>query len=887
MIFVAKWWLISSLFGLAAFPIVWRIFYRLPDRGVAFARPFGILAVGTLLWLGASIQWLANSLGGVILAFLIVAFFGLQAGRRRWPEMSDWVRQHRRTLLTMEVLFLIAFVVWAVVRASNPEISGTEKPMELAFINAILNSRSFPPHDPWLSGYGISYYYFGYVLIAMLTRLSAVPAGVAFNLANSMWFALSLVGAYSVLYNLIHQDSTRTKLAVPFLGPIFVFLSGNLEGFLEVLRARQFLWRRTAEGTLTSAYPNGFDFWGWLDIKNLVQPPLGDPSWIPDRHWWWWRASRVVNDINLAGQEVEVIDEFPFFSFLLADNHPHVLALPFILMAITFALQIFLSPKRNPIRLSNVNVSGRFVSYVYAIAVSGFIGYLVYSGAAAGTQDTGTGVVLLTVVKKALLGALSLTAGFIFLSVLSGRSMSLLPKIEFWFAAWCFGSLIFLNTWDFPIYFFILIAALVWSVREDRLADIVRTVGTTAVAVAVAGVLLFLPWYPSFSSQAGGILPNLIFPTKFRQFFVMFAPALVPITLWVGYRLLRRRRRDEIAPFLAFTLGVPLLLLLISWLLSGLIAFLLSLQNPLALDAALRNLGVDSVQKAWSVMLSLRARFPWTALSLGALFAGSLVILLRFRRSGARTSLNDSGAAAFVFVLVGTGALLVLGSEFLYLRDQFGTRMNTIFKFYYAAWILWGLAASYAVYSLFKIPRRSWAFVKAGLILPMVLGLVYPILGTWTKTQGLRPTAGLNLDGTAYLAQSNPSDHQAIQWMRANLPMGTIAEAVGGSYTYYGRISTHTGFPTVLGWPGHESQWRGGALAQGSRSEDIRLLYQTRSWDDAAMLIEKYNIDYVVLGDLERSAYRPVYEQKFEVFMDTVYQQADVRIFARRGEVQP
>ena len=67
----------------------------------------------------------------------------------------------------------------------------------------------------------------------------------------------------------------------------------------------------------------------------------GNPAaWIPDRFIWWWRGSRVLTDYTLTGQEQEVIDEFPFFSFLLGDVHPHVLALPFVLLVVALALNL-------------------------------------------------------------------------------------------------------------------------------------------------------------------------------------------------------------------------------------------------------------------------------------------------------------------------------------------------------------------------------------------------------------------------------------------------------------------------------------------------------------------------------------------------------------------
>ncbi len=105
-------------------------------------------------------------------------------------------------ILVNEILFLVAFAGMAIIRAANPEILGTEKPMELAFINAILHSPEFPPHDPWLSGYAISYYYFGYVLVAMLAKITLVQGSIAFNLGIALVFGLSASGAFGLVYNL-------------------------------------------------------------------------------------------------------------------------------------------------------------------------------------------------------------------------------------------------------------------------------------------------------------------------------------------------------------------------------------------------------------------------------------------------------------------------------------------------------------------------------------------------------------------------------------------------------------------------------------------------------------------------------------------------------------
>ena len=57
----------------------------------------------------------------------------------------------------------------------------------------------------------------------------------------------------------------------------------------------------------------------------------------PLRDYDWFAPSRVIPD---------TITEFPWFSFLLGDLHAHVLALPFTLLALAFALQVVLAGPR-------------------------------------------------------------------------------------------------------------------------------------------------------------------------------------------------------------------------------------------------------------------------------------------------------------------------------------------------------------------------------------------------------------------------------------------------------------------------------------------------------------------------------------------------------------
>ena len=160
---------------------------------------------------------LPNSFGGVVVALLVVTGVSWWLGRAGWQRdaggvrpLVAWLRASWRTVLTTELLFALVLAAWAAFRAFNPDIAGTEKPMEFAFVNGILRSRLFPPQDPWLSGYGISYYYFGYVMLAAFTNLTGVDPAVAFNLGVALWYALVMIGAFGVVYDLVRLAGSWT-----------------------------------------------------------------------------------------------------------------------------------------------------------------------------------------------------------------------------------------------------------------------------------------------------------------------------------------------------------------------------------------------------------------------------------------------------------------------------------------------------------------------------------------------------------------------------------------------------------------------------------------------------------------------------------------------------
>ena len=845
MIETLTWWLLIELIGIAVLPVAFRFFRNLPDRGYAFIKPLGLLLIAYPFWLLTTLGFLTNTRGAIALVALVVAaaswwFFGSAQStedRRQTTVDSEqstvdsesahasritqydspiaWLRSNLGLVVATELVFTIAFFAWVFVRAYMPEITATEKPMEFAFLNGVLQSTSFPPLDPWLSGYAISYYYFGYVMMAMLTMLSGVASSVAFNLGIALLFALAATGAFGLAYDLIrswaldvgdwkaHASNLQSPISnlqslfFALFAPLFLLIAGNLEGLFESLHA---------DG-IGSA-----QFWNWLDVKGLAAAPLTG-SFVPNDNWWWWRASRVVHDV-VGGQTQEVIDEFPQFSFLLGDMHPHVLALPFVLLALAAAL--------NLIRNSKIEIPR---------AVSEFR----------------------------------------------------ISNLEFLIYPLILGGLFFLNSWDILPYGFILLVAFgVARYRANHAWDsgATRDLAVFAVVLGVLSVLLYLPFYIGFQSQAGGLLPTLFVKTQLHQYLIMFGLFVFILGAFLA-RLVSEQRDIDVREWLSQA-AAPLALIIafpfaIAVLALGVIAARPDLQEQArAVFPGASNLLTTVLAAYFGPLIS----DPWLFILL-AIFLAVIVARVRARLP------DDS--TTFVLLLAFTGFLLTFGVEFVYLRDQFGTRMNTVFKFYFQAWTLFSIAAAYAVFYLSRkltgIARGAWF---AGLGVLLAASLVYPVLAIPNRAGDFAKTP--TLDGIAWIRDANPGDYAVIQWLDANAPRGSnILEAVGDEYSYGSRISMATGLATPLGWFGHELQWRGNTrlfqndAAGIDRAADVARIYQALDPQQALTLLDKYDIKFVVVGPMERSKYGLSKSQvdKFGRVMTLAFDNGDDRIYAR------
>jgi uncharacterized membrane protein len=915
------WYLTAAAAGLLALPVTFRLFRHLPDRGYPLARSAGLLLIGYLFWLLGSLGFVRNDAAGLLLAAALVGGLGVVWLRGEGLRaLGRWLRASQGLVLAVEALFLAAFALMAYVRAHNPNIEGTEKPMEFMFVNAILRSPTFPPQDAWLAGHAISYYYFGYVLVAALARLTATDSAVAFNLALAMLFALTAIGSLSVVMNLIAlarghgkvEDSALTPGPSPagrgesdataappitnyqllvtsffpaLLAPLLLLVVGNFYGLLQFAyqngiaaeaRVPAVLYYfgaadpanqgNTANPTAPLASTPGVragwvNLWDWLDLKETQEPAPRPAEWRWDTGGMWFYAARVLHDKNLLGSEVEAIDENPAFSFLLGDMHPHVLALPFVVVATALALE-----------------------------------WLLWASGGARPQPAST-------------LATSDPEDTLVLDSASRRLSSIVQRLLL--SALLLGGLSFLNTWDFPIYLFLTVLALALGYGRahgrEALVGALPRLGVLALVLGGLSVLLYFPFYVTFQSQAGGLLPNLIWPTRFQQSFVFFGPVLIGVVIYLLWLATRGRARLDWRAAGWAALGLVVALVLASVVLGLLAAFSPSLRGyvdnaiaplsrPEALQLLVQRRLVDSlatlvpaaiigaaVGLAWGWLQPPRTTEPPEPVD------ATPFRPWRRARPASETDFDDaaapgSPAVLMVLAMIVTGGLLMLGPEYLYLRDNFGLRMNTLFKFYFQTWTLWALAAAFGAWHLARYAGPVLRSVAAGALwLSIAGGLVTTTTSLWSKTGGFggQPT----LDGMAWFATRYPNDWAAIQWLRANATgRPVILEAVGGAYNIEeGRVSMATGLPTLMGWTNHEGQWRGDYYSQvAARPEDVQVVYQARDWSATLSVLNQYGVEYVIVGAEERAKYNPVFFPKFDQFMDPVFETGDMTIYQRK-----
>ena len=848
------WWVMVQVVGLASLPLCFVLFQRLPDRGYALSKPFALLIAGYIFWILVIIG-LPNTTRVIWLVLTLLTTASAYVAWRRRDELLAFLREHWWLIVATEAIFFLTFITAAYLRSYVPDFGGTEKPMDLMYLNAVTVSSSFPPVDPWLTGESVSYYYFGYLLISVMTRLSGLVTSIGYNLGLAMIVAMTVTAAFGLVYNLAaprEQAATRERptretasvrpagflkrilwrpMLFGLVAALLLAVMGNLVGLLELFAAHNV---------------GSPGFWSWVNIPGLSA--FDSSRWFPDQHWFWWKSTRVLD--SGAG-----IHEMPFFSFLLGDLHPHVMSIPFVLLAIGVAMAFLRSE-----------------------------------------------------------GPLDLV-------VWLERPLTLIAF------GLILGGLAFLNTWDMPTMAFVVTLAVVLRNRllTDRWSSglALDSLGFLVPLYLVA-FLAYTPFFfGGFSSQAAGFTAQAGAGSGLFHTFLLWGPFAMLVLPYAAWRL--SKSGVGLTRSTAIAMLAPLAAIIALWAVWDGIAWAIGF-FPDSLQANEANAGLwdRATNRGWN----------WLTVFVIGGSLGLLVLALLREVESAKEAAEERLGPILALSLAATAALLILGTEFIYIQDGFLSRLNTIFKLYYQAWLLLSIAGGFALYEL----ARSWrmpsinvgrwsigelivlaataagaiagvaltsdlltgiagAIIGAGILFTLsgaaalllqsseaeptivrslswrgvwaggaaailAAAFVYPVIATYNRTNDFSLVRGL--DGLERIPED---ERAAIDWLAGHAEgQPVIAEASGDDYTDGGRISAATGMPTLLQWPGHELQWRGGSEPQAGRREDLQLLYTSSDPDAVRSVIQRYDIAYVVVGPRERADYPNLTVEESELF---------------------
>lgn len=280
ILLILKTYIVSIGLQFLVWPLVKKIFKKLPDEGWALGRVFISLISALIIW---QLGYLGLGENSSDRLFAILALFGFAS---LWLVFTQGAKAFTVTKATAKIiameeyLFLVGFVIMALIRAHAPNLDSLEKFMDFGFIKQYLVSPTLPVADMWQAGQTINYYSFGHFWASIWIRVWGVEATVGYNLMLAFIFGTSMSLVFLSCKVLSGNKNAKASTVGGVIGALSVMLAGNSHVI-------------------------------WYLIKNKGLT-----------NYWYAEATRFI---------YHTIHEFPSYSFVVSDLHAHVLDLPVVL----------------------------------------------------------------------------------------------------------------------------------------------------------------------------------------------------------------------------------------------------------------------------------------------------------------------------------------------------------------------------------------------------------------------------------------------------------------------------------------------------------------------------------------------------------------------------
>ena len=794
------------LFGIATFPLAAYLFPLSRSGGLTLSKSLGLLSTGLGVWVLTYLK-----IGRLNIFFIIFILIGVAFAcwfpRRTREELFDVLGRDNtiQNIAFEETIFVLILTILCFYKGFKPEINGQEKFMDYGFMMSMIRNSKLPANDMWLSGHSINYYYFGQYIYAMITRVSMINTGVSYNISMCCAIALPFSMCYSIGQMLLdgaRKNGMTGGFHIPVIGGILTAFAVTIFG-----NSHSFYYDQDSIGN------------GLLSFFSKLGANVGttDGFFYPNstRYIGHNPDSATLEGIRNGGDYT--IEEFPFYSYLVGDLHAHVCSMIVVLLIVALS-----------------------VSLIYRLTSTAFNAEMKISSA----HD----------IKGAFLHELKLVLcpELIGIAVLLGISQMT-------------------NYWDFLIYFIFssMVLLIVTVTSSDKFSTIA---GAFIFAVSVGGILglyLVFAYHPVIHALLQIILlGSILFATSFvpcaltrtgaGMSFLFAAATLVALPFNANFDMIS----NKIAPCQNHS---PLFQLFILWGTHVIICVTFLIFTIIYRNVAEKKGRGKTHEKTYTNPV---AGFFGRRNPMDVLVCGAIIV----------------------------GILLLIAPEIFYVRDIYTggyLRSNTMFKFTYAGFIILSICMIYSVLRLMYMTNNKSEFSVPAFVVSLVFFLMlfvpahYTLVSLKQRSGELKMENYRTLNGVSYLTEyqspnlptlyaGNLIDYDScIKWFNEMVPGDpVIMEAYGNSYTDYNIVSAYTGLPSVCGWQTHEWLWRFHGIVNEEtdllesdpendvwelyltpRHYDIDTVYTTSDTDTIRQILDKYEVEYVIIGDLERAKY--------------------------------